>query len=189
MSEEQDKLKKVLVMALQMESDGKEFYFRMSQQSVNNGGRELFHRLTDEEDIHRKNFQDIYDVISHEKSWPDTKVKNHSGSLDTVFSQAIDEIDKEIAAPQTEFDAIDLAIEMEIKSINFYQDQMKGAKYNKERQFYQALVAEEQKHKQALLDYKRYISDPAGWLVSKTNPAAGSSYLPNSSGIFSNIEW
>jgi rubrerythrin len=172
-----------------MELDGKEFYLRMGKDSVNVRGRELFHRLADEEDIHRGDFKMIYEVISNNKSWPDMTVKHKSEALQTIFSQALDEIDREIAAPQTEFEAIELAIEMETKSIQFYEDQSEEAKYNKERKFYQALVDEEQKHKKALIDYKRYISDPAGWVVSKTKPAAGSSFLPNSTGIFSNIEW
>lgn len=189
MPEERDRLKKVLQMALQMELDGKEFYIRMSHESANIRGCELFLRLAAEEDIHRQDFTAIYESISEDKSWPDVTIKNDSEELQTIFSQTLDEVDKEIAAPQTEFEAINIAIEMETKSIKFYEEQSREAKFGKEREFYQALVGEEKKHRQALLDYKLYISDPAGWLVSKTTPVAGLSYLPNSEGTFSNIEW
>ena len=56
---------------------------------------------------------------------------------------------------------------MENKTYDFYQDQLRGAAYDAERDFYQALSAQEKEHHLVLLDYYEYLKDPAGWFVGK----------------------
>ncbi len=190
MGSEQEQLLEGINIAIQMETDGKQYYLKMSQTSANKRGKELFRILAIEEDRHIADFKSIYNNIRGERGW-EIVPKHHdeNTTLKTVFSQAIEEIEQEIKALDSELDAIQVAVSMEEKSYDLYISRSKVALYESERKFYQALANEEKKHKEALLDYRKYILDPAGWLVGKTFPNLGSGYLPRSSGAASPFEW
>ena len=74
-------------------------------------------------------------------------------------------------APDTELDAVQTAMDMENKTYDFYQNRVKDATHDAERDFYQALAAEEREHHMVLLDYYEYLKDPAGWFVTKEHPS------------------
>ncbi len=172
METEQDKTVKGLQLAIQMEIDGKEYYRKVSQSSDNQLGKELFQSLAAEEDIHRQKFEGIYNAIRSKKAWPKIDFQPDRGkTLRTVFAKATEEIGSDIKAPATELDAIQTAMDMENKTYDFYKSQGKNASYDAERDFYQALAAEERIHHSVLLDYYEYLKDPGGWFVKKEHPS------------------
>ncbi len=67
---EQDKTLEALQAAMQMETDGKEYYLKVSQKSSNELGKKLFQSLAAEEDVHRQKFEGIYSAIRDKKAWP-----------------------------------------------------------------------------------------------------------------------
>ena len=169
---EQDKTLEALQIAIQMEIDGKEYYQKVSQRSDNQLGRELFQSLAAEEDIHRQKFEEIYNTIGSRKAWPKTDFQPDGGrKLRTIFARATEEMDSNIKAPATELDAIQTAMDMENKTCDFYKSQGKNAAYEIERDFYEALAAQEREHHLILLDYYEYLKDPAGWFVTKEHPS------------------
>ncbi len=62
-------------------------------------------------------------------------------------------------------------MDMENKTYDFYKSQGKNATYDAERDFYEALAAQERGHHMVLLDYYEYLKDPAGWFVKKEHPS------------------
>ena len=62
-------------------------------------------------------------------------------------------------------DAVQVAIDKEKRSYDFYEHQAGNAAYNTEKEFYTTLAIEEREHELALLDYYEYLADPAGWFV------------------------
>ena len=46
---------------------------------------------------------------------------------------------------------------------DFYRSQGEKAQYDVEKKFYETLAAEERGHYLALVDYREYLVDPAGW--------------------------
>ena len=172
MTTDQEKTIKGLQTAIQMEIDGKKYYFKASQNSTNQLGKKLFQRLADEEDIHRQKFEQIYDAIRNEKAWPVTDFQPDGGQkLRTIFAMATEEISSKIKAPASELDAVQTAMDMENKTYDFYKSQGENATYDAERDFYQTLAAEEREHHLVLLDYYEYLKDPAGWFVKKEHPS------------------
>ena len=172
MATEQDKTLEALQMAIQMEIDGKEYYQKASRDSGNQLGSKLFQSLAAEEDIHRQKFEKIYDDIKNKKAWPDTGFQSDGGSgLRTIFTNETKVIGSNIKALATELDAVQKAADMESKTYDFYKAKLESATYDAERDFYQALVAQEQEHHLILLDYYEYLKDPAGWFVSKEHPS------------------
>jgi len=169
---EQDKTLQALQIAIQMEIDGKEYYLKASQQSSNELGKKLLESLAAEEGIHQQKFEEIYNAIRSKRGWPKTDFRPDGGKrLRTIFAKATTEIGSNIKALATELDAIQIAMDLENKTYDFYKSQGKIATHNAERDFYETLAAEEREHHIVLLDYYEYLKDPAGWFVRKEHPS------------------
>jgi rubrerythrin len=164
MEREQSRTVKAVQFAIQMEIDGKEYYQKASQKSSNRVGKELFEWLAGEEDKHRQRFEAIYSFIKSEKAWPDAGIKPRKGDiLNTFFSEAMRAAGPTVKPASTELDTIAKAMEMEDKTEKFYSSHGKEAVYDAERKLYTSLAAEEKGHYLALVDYREYLIDPAGW--------------------------
>ena len=172
MVNEQDKTTAALQNAIQMEKDGKKFYLNASRASSNELGKALLKSLAYEEDVHRQKFEEIYEAIRSQKTWPKTDFQPDGGRrLRTIFIQIGERLGFAIKTSATEFDAVQTAINLESKTYDFYKTQGKKATYEVEREFYEALAAQEKEHHLILLDYYEYLKDPAAWFVSKEHPS------------------
>ncbi|MDD5127334.1 MAG: ferritin family protein [Dehalococcoidales bacterium] len=171
MSQEQDKTRAVLQTAIKMEIDGKDFYLKASRQSSNELGQKLLAQLASEEDIHRKKFEKIYDAISSQRGWPKIDIPVDGGqALRTVFAKATEKLAGSKPA-QSELDAVQTAIKMEARTYDYYKAQRQGAAADAEKQFYDALIAQEHEHQLVLLDYYEYLKDPGSWFVKHERPS------------------
>ena len=172
METEQNKTLEALQIAIRMETDGKEYYLKASQESSNELGRKLLESLATEEETHRQKFEEIYRAIRSKKTWSTTDFQLDGGKkLRTIFARATEEISPNIKAPNTELYVVQTAIDMEAKTYDFYKSQEGGATYDTEGNFYETLAAEEREHHLILLDYYEYLKDPAGWFVRKEHPS------------------
>jgi rubrerythrin len=168
MESEQDRTMKVLQLAVQTEVEGKEFYQKASQKSSNKLAKELFHNLANEEDIHRKKFEEIYEALRKGQDWTDVEPPREKGKkLKSIFDQATKELGSKIKVAQSELEAIKTAINMEIKTYDLYHSRSEQSTLPVEKRSYQALAAEERGHHLALLDSYDYLTDPEGWFVMK----------------------
>jgi len=168
---EYDQTLKAIKTATQMEIDGKEFYHSASQKSSNELGKKLLISLSEEEDYHRKKFDELYNDIRVKKAWPKTNVHTDGGSnLRTVFANALDKPASSNAS-KSELDAVQLAIDMEAKTLDYYRTNGAAARYDAEKEFYHALAGQEREHQLILLDYYEYLKDPAGWYTNKEHPS------------------
>jgi len=172
MEAERDKVLQALQVAVKMEIDGKEFYLKASQESSNELSKKLLASLASEEDIHRQDFQEIYNAMRIKRAWPKTSFQSDKGKRPrTIFAEAIEVMGTNIETPSSELDTIKIAMDMENKTYDYYRNQSQIATYDAERDFYEALAAEEREHYLVLLDYHEYLSDPAGWFVQKEHPS------------------
>jgi len=172
MATEQNKTLRALQIAIRMETDGKEYYLKASQESSNELGKKLLESLASEEDTHRQKFEEIYSAIRSKKAWPETDFQPDGGKrLRTIFARATKEMGSSIKSLATELDAIQTAMDLENKTYDFYKSQGGNATYDTERGFYETLAAEEREHHLILLDYYEYLKDPAGWFVRKEHPS------------------
>ena len=169
MEADQNKTLRALQVAIQMEIDGKEFYLKASQESGNELGRKLLESLAGEEDVHRQQFEAIYRALEGKRGWPETGYTPDGGKhLRPLFAAATG---SGVKAQASELDAVKTAMDMENKTYDYYKDQSQTATYDGERDFYQALMAQERGHYLVLLDYYEYLKDPAAWFVQKEHPS------------------
>ena len=164
MEDEHGRTLEAIQFAIKMEIDGKAYYQKASLDAGNKVGRELFEWLAGEEDKHRQRFEDIYKTIKKQKVWPEVSIQPRKGDiLKTLFSEAMRAADPTVKVASTELDTIAKAMEMENKTEKFYSSRGGEAVYDAEKKLYTSLVAEERGHFLALIDYREYLIDPAGW--------------------------
>jgi rubrerythrin len=172
MGDEQAKTIEALQMAIQMEIEGQEYYQRASQESNNQAGKELFRELAIEEDKHQQRFEEIYESIRSKKAWPDIETRSEGRERQgTLFAQAMETVTPDVKATPGEIDTVTQAMDMENKTYDFYNKQAGSSTYDVGGGFYKALAAEERNHYLALVDYREYLLDPAGWFANKEHPS------------------
>ena len=157
-----------LELALKMEKEGREFYLKAGQKSRNELGQKLFRSLADAELEHMEKIKKIHDAIHGTVSWPEGKTSFAKGKLPyTVFAEALDNLGQLVKATVDELEALRTGMDMENKSLLFYLDRGGQAASSGEKQFYQALVAEERGHYMLLFDSYEYLLDPQAYFISK----------------------
>jgi len=149
--------------AIQMEKDGKQFYLEAADVCSNEVGKSLFNKLAAEEDIHLDRFTRIFESVRSEKGWPAVEINTPDMDNETIFSAAVNNI----IATKGELDAIQEAMDMENKTVDYYTRQASVNPYESAKKFYSKLAGEERKHHQILLDYYEYVKDPAEWFTMK----------------------
>ena len=168
MGNDQAKTIEVLQLALRMEADDKKFYQKASKKSSNKLAKELFRQLANEEDVHRKKFEEIYKALKRGQNWPDVEPPSEKGEkIKSLFAEATKALGSNFKVAESEFEAIKIAMDMEVKSYNLYYSRSKESTLPVEKQFYQTLAGEERGHHLALLDAYEYLSDPVGWFTKK----------------------
>jgi len=171
MVSENEKTLEGLRVAVQMEIDGKEFYLKASRESNNEMGRKLLESLSAEEDLHRQKFEQIYQTLQQKKSWPGVKLESAGRQqLKTMFAQQVEKLGTTVTALTTELNAVDTAMDMENKSYDFYKSRSRNATFAAEKDFYEAVAAEETMHHRLLRDYYEYLKDPVQWFQQKEHP-------------------
>ena len=172
MPSEQQATLKALETALQMEIDGKAFYLKASEASKNKLGKDLFEKLAAEEDVHRTVFQGIYDSIKSKRGWPDLKYRGDGGQgLRTIFAVALEKMKSHTPALKEELDAVKTGMDLENKTLDFYNARSKKTALEAEKQLYEALAMQESEHHRVLLDYYEFLKNPASWYVQKEHTA------------------
>jgi rubrerythrin len=163
---DQEKTLSALKYAIQMEIDGKAFYLKSSAESTNELGKKLLEALAKAEDYHRIKFEQIFENISKKKGWGKAEIIPDGGkSLRTIFAKETAKKPGEIKPAKSELEAVVKAQAMEAKTYDFYHARGEQAESNVEREFFNAIAAEEQEHTLILNDYYEYLKNPAGWFT------------------------
>ncbi len=166
MENEQARVTEVLQLAVKMEMEGKEFYRKACEKSGNRLTADLFQHLAKEEEVHRARFEQIYEALKRERKWPDVALPTGNEKvLKTLFADATKELGTKVKANESEIEAIQMAMEMEVKSYDLYNSRSEESTSPVEKRFYRALAGEERGHQLALSDAYEYLSDPAGWFT------------------------
>src|SRR4030042_3801981 len=107
MKDEHVRTTEALNLAIRMEIDGKEFYQQASQKSGNKLARELFQNLANEEDIHRKKFEEIYGALKRGRKWPDVEPPLEKGKkIKSLFAEATKALGSSFEVAEPELQAI-----------------------------------------------------------------------------------
>lgn len=153
--------------AIQMEQDGRKFYEEAARQARDAGTKEIFTYLANGEVYHINRIQEIYDALEKDPHWQESMCEFKPPAEDPqIFSAALAK--GNMAAGDTDdLKALEIGMQMEAKSIEFYQRLARQAQDPRERRFLLSLVNEERGHYNFLADYRNYLVDPADWYFVK----------------------
>ena len=154
-----------LQTAIQMEIDGKKCYLQLASTGADAAGCKLFAALAEEEDIHLKKFEQIFRALDAGHTWPQVTLGDSQAATSVgIFTQTPG---GNKGSTSSELKSIQKAMAMENKTLAYYLEQAGKAAYPLEKQFYQAVAAQERVHHALLLDYFEFLKDPAQWFTMK----------------------
>lgn len=148
-----------LKKAIKLEKDGIDFYLKSADKAKNKFTKNIFEELAKEEENHIKAIHRIYESLKSgsKREWI---TYSDEKNIEKVFQEALIEKAKK---SKNDIEALKFALELEVKSIKYYEGLAKRAEDNFERRFYLTLSYEERGHYLKLLDSIEYLSNPAGW--------------------------
>ncbi|MGB7533725.1 MAG: ferritin family protein [Halobacteriota archaeon] len=159
---------KALEIAMKLEEDGKKFYMDASKKATSAFVKDMFRSLAKDEDVHLEKVKEIYKKLKEEREWP--KVVTSIGDevkTKAVFPKDVKDLNMTEEDISEGVKVLGIGIEMEEKSIMFYNELAEKATDPFEVRFYLALAHEERGHYLSLWDYREYLEDPAGWFGMK----------------------
>jgi rubrerythrin len=155
-------IKSVLEKAIKIEQDGYEFFTETSGRIKHSLGRKMLENLAQDELMHIERIKEIYaDIVDGEKPMDVNAVGDTSpffkrlaasiaGSIESVGEMNVD--DQEI---------IDAAVNLESKTMFFYDEIAKSTDNPKLKEFCERLAKEEHMHFEVLQKIPDYAQDPS----------------------------
>jgi len=172
MSNGSERSLEMLSTALEMEREGKTFYEKAVTTCQNELGREIFRMLMKDELLHMDRIGKIYQSLKGGKAWSGEwkSIEPDHKDLRVLFREMASAHGTKITPKTSDLEALDVGIDFESRSVEFYQDHLAKAKDPLEREFIEQMVTEEKSHHAALSDMKSYLSDPAAWFLEQEHP-------------------
>jgi len=169
MSVNSERVLKMLNTAREMETKGHAFYREAVAKTENQLGRDVFQMLMQDETMHLKRIDSIFAELAAGHGWSSEWKTFRPGhaELGELFRDLAVKHGKSIHASTKDLEALDVGIDLEAKSISFYQAQLPLAVEPLEKDFLEHMVAEEKTHHRLLGDMKLYLSDPDSWFQEK----------------------
>lgn len=163
-----DRTREMLATALTMEEKGRAFYEKAASESSNNFGREMCEQLRDYEDVHTARIKTIYKSLKGGAGWSeDWADLKPSQDLRAMFQKLAAAHAKDMTANSGDLEILDVGLDFETKSIDFYSSHLAEATEAMERTFLEQMIAEEREHFRLLSDLRQYYKDPAAWMMEK----------------------
>jgi len=149
-----------LARAIQLEIDGRKFYLEAARKSGNDVGKRMFQYLADQELEHQTRIKGVYERLEKGEEWPVGIVSFPHADAKTVFGS---EARAKMSGAEGDKEAVELALGLEDKSYDYYNELTRKAQGLFEKRFFAALSLEERGHYLMLLDALEYLTDPSGW--------------------------
>ncbi len=158
------KLLEALLKAEELEVQGKKFYLEAAEKTLVPSIKDLFKHLAKEEDLHRKKIREIYQFFQQKKELPKYITKVSKKQFNPIFDPR--ELEK-VAGVKTDIAALEEALNIEEKSIKYYQKLSEETKDPKVKRFFLTLVQEEWGHYLSIFDSIEFLKDPTSWHTFK----------------------
>ena len=150
-----------LEIAKQLELDGIDYYTKAANNSKSELIKGIFLSLIKDEERHLAIIQEM----ANSETFNSVPTDNFKLAIKTIFTDAKD-VPTELG---TEQEALQVAVELELKGINYYTNHADTANSDHERQMFLMLVEEEKLHYQALFNTQRYLENASDWYMLEEN--------------------
>ncbi len=147
----------IFEFALQMEQEGRDLYLEIARKSHDKGIKKIFGMLASDEERHQDVIRKMRDSDAHVE---ETEVLSRAKN---VFASMKDDGDKiDVSQPQS--DLYRKAMDIEARSVKFYEEKAEEEKSPGKKQIFESLAREEKKHFFLLDNMVEFISRPQTWL-------------------------
>ena len=169
MTETRDRFIQMLCTAQEMEEKGRAFYEKARSSAENPLGKEIFRLLIDDEIVHLERIRKISDSLTKDQNWSEDwkKLQCPYQDLGQVFRDLTSQYGRAGIAGSNDLEALKLALDFELRSVEFYENQLAQAIDPLEKAFLVQMILEEKGHSRTLQDTQYYLSDPEGWFIEK----------------------
>jgi rubrerythrin len=161
----------MLCTAMEMAERGQDLYEKALAACENSLGKEIFAMLRDEEGEHASKIRETYDSLKMGKDWAEawSYCRLDPKRTKTVFDKVAEKYGPTKACLD-ELQALNMALELEDSCIKFYKAGLDKAADALEKDFCEAMLAEERGHRKILSDMQFFYEDPAAWFTEKEHP-------------------
>lgn len=149
----------IFEFAMQMELDGEKFYRELTEKSTNAGLKKIFTTLANEEAGHYNVFKNL-----KEHSSLDIKETTILEDSKNIFVQMKAEGNVNVTADKDQKEAYKLALDMEKKAYNFFEEKAEETNNPEEKSLLLAIAREEHRHHRLIEGLIDFISQPETWL-------------------------
>jgi rubrerythrin len=169
MTEKHAGLMNLLCAAIEFENKEKAFYEKIIRTCPSKLGKEVFQMLLGEEADHEKGIREIYESMKSGKAWPESCSLFDRELMDAraAFKKAVEKHGSEVQRELDFTKALQIGIDFERESVNFYEKKLKEAGGPFEKKFLERMIKEEKGHHLLLLDMQYYFEDPEGYFMEK----------------------
>ena len=146
----------VFDIAMQMEKEGAEFYRDLASKATTKGLKTIFTMLAEDEVKHQNTF-----LALKNGSVPMMVASQLTDNAETVFKGFKK---KDFLAESKHVDLYERALEVELKSIEFYSEQLQEIDSKEIRKAVEAIITEERRHYDLIDDIVMMLDRPNSWV-------------------------
>jgi len=143
-------------IAIQMEKEGESFYRDIVKKAATPGFKAIFNMLADDEASHRKTFEAM------KKNAPVVMVDSTASEKAEVVFETVTK--KDFLSEQSQLSIYEKALEIELKSIEFYSEQMETLDREDQRKNLERIIHEERMHYDLIDDIIVLVERPESWV-------------------------
>jgi len=158
-----DALKDVKSIALQMEMDGIKFYNDLANKTLHPMGKAMFKSFVEDEKSHAKRLRALLSVRKEKNQTKKKSVVSPRERLITIFQKLGEELKKKVSTTTNDIEAVKLAMELEEKGIEFYEQAAKETSDEKDNETYRFLAGEEKVHFSILKNTLEFLKKTELW--------------------------
>ena len=158
-------MKKVdsLEFALDFEINGTVLYLKLAKKTKNILIKQLFYSLASQEIAHAKRVDEIYEMVKENKGWEVIDGRNLS-PIEFVLKDFFRKAKKINLKRDTEnLSGYKIAMEMEEKGYNAYNNFYNNSKNESEKKFFKQLMEQEKEHLDSLRNVYYYLTETGDW--------------------------
>lgn len=150
----------ILATAIAMEVDLGQYYLKQAEINKGNSLNKIFTMLAKDEKEHAAILRGKSQELNYELKVSETLVESKK------LFKGIEDFKVEIKDLPTQLDALRLALEMEKKSIDAYENILLETTDEKAKELFQFLIGQEKEHYQTIQELVTYLAKPEEWVES-----------------------
>ncbi|MFQ6033068.1 MAG: ferritin family protein [Candidatus Zixiibacteriota bacterium] len=158
-------LSKAIRMGIKMEEDGIDFYQKAAGKTSHPFGKKMFLSFGEDEKRHLTVLKEILADLKFSDFNQFFEEKTPREKIKTIFREVKNKIKERIAANPDELEALKIGMDMESKSVEFYQSALGKTQDSHQKSFFRRLIEEEKEHYQLLQNTHSYLKDSGDWFL------------------------